>query len=222
MPVWKTETDFSLFDSFYDEKGSVTVNSLNGDNVIAPGTSKCYNFSLKNNSNVILDYNIKFDTTLKINDDEKDLTDFPILVRIKNDNEYFLGNDNLWVPIIELDNYTKSGVLDVGNYAYYLLEWKWNFEDNNIKDTILGKDATMNDIVLDITVFTESKLSKDFSSKVLSSDKAIPAFNEVSNDESDGKKCWSWWWLIVILILLLLGLIIRNILINQEGDVDEK
>ena len=54
---WKTEEEIKIFDSGYlNDNGDLTVNSDDGQSLIAPGTELTYGFTMYNNSNVAVYY----------------------------------------------------------------------------------------------------------------------------------------------------------------------
>lgn len=60
--VWSTDTRVEIFHiSYVNGEQVVTVNSDNGEKVIAPGTENSYTFKLKNTGNVALDYTVEVD-----------------------------------------------------------------------------------------------------------------------------------------------------------------
>ena len=59
--VWGTETAIEIFHIKYDETGSVTVETCNGDKVFAPGTGNVYTYTVKNDESKVLDYTMYVD-----------------------------------------------------------------------------------------------------------------------------------------------------------------
>lgn len=100
-------------------------------NKIAPGVFNTYHFVVHNSSNVNLKYYVEMyeDTEYQVN----------LKYRLKRNNSYVVGNENVWVTADELktefQNITKS------SSDSYSLDWKW-FDDNNVIDTIAGENMT--------------------------------------------------------------------------------
>ena len=99
---------------------------LNGDNKIAPMSKGTYRFSVKNNSNYDMIYDIKF---------EDDMTNYiNMKYRIKIDNIYIKGNDNKYVSLDELN--LENIIVPKHSINVYTLEWCWENDDEN--DTKIG------------------------------------------------------------------------------------
>ena len=140
---WKTSTDVDLFKTAYlDPSGKlITVESDDGVKVIAPGTSNDYHFSLKNTGNVSLDYTLNLEGIFELSDRK-----LPFEVRLKKDNEWVVGADDVWSSVYELNDTVEKGTLPVGKYVGYTLEWQWPYESgeddvlflNDINDTAIG------------------------------------------------------------------------------------
>ncbi len=87
-------------------------------------SSGTYRFSVKNNSNYDMIYNIKF---------EHDMTNYiNMKYKLKIDNIYIRGNDNDYVDINKLN--VESIIVPKHSINVYTLEWKWeNDNENDIK-----------------------------------------------------------------------------------------
>ena len=85
-----------------------------------------YRFSVKNNSNYDMIYDIKF---------EDDMTNYiNMKYRIKIDNIYIKGNDNKYVSLDELN--LENIIVPKHSINVYTLEWCWENDDEN--DTKIG------------------------------------------------------------------------------------
>ena len=155
--VWSTMTEVDIFRKAYEgtqaagTANEYTVeNGLTQDarNLIAPGTENDYVFWVKNTGQVGIDYCIWFD--------EHDTYGYeiPLEVRVKHGNKYILGSEEKWEPISRLDHLEHEGHLSVKHYAQYTLEWRWPFEEDDVRDTYLGDEAVKNLIEQEITIYT--------------------------------------------------------------------
>ena len=140
-----------LFKTAYlDPSGKlITVESDDGVKVIAPGTSNDYHFSLKNTGNVSLDYTLNLEGIFELSDRK-----LPFEVRLKKDNEWVVGADDVWSSVYELNDTVEKGTLPVGKYVGYTLEWQWPYESgeddvlflNDINDTAIGDASAEMDV----------------------------------------------------------------------------
>lgn len=158
---WETQTDVDLFQTAYVGKnGEVTVESANGDKLIAPGTSNSYHFSLRNTGNVSLDYTLNLEGVFELSSRE-----LPFQVRLSRGNDWIVGGETQWVTIDELNEVHEKGTLGVGRYITYTLEWQWPFENDdadmlllqNINDTLLGNVSAAANTNFHLTITTVSE-----------------------------------------------------------------
>lgn len=164
--VWATETQIEIFKVSHDETGTVTVQSLDGDKVFAPGTTHSYAVTFKNNGDVALDYQMSISAYLNT----QELT-LPVQARMNRyDGTWLVGGEAEWVPALTLDGVTDEATLGVNNYACYNLDWQWPFEtaDENgdvsagdAYDTWLGNLAIQEDITLTVEIRVMATISND-------------------------------------------------------------
>lgn len=110
------------------DKMQITNNSklsifseLNGSNKIAPMSKGTYRFSVKNNSNYDMIYNIMF---------EDDMTNYiNMKYRLKIDNIYIKGNSEKYVSLSELN--LENIIVPKHSINVYTLEWCWENDDEN-------------------------------------------------------------------------------------------
>ena len=153
---WETNTSINLFREFYtNEDGAITVLSEDEDKVIAPGTSNEYEFTIKNTGNAPIDYVLTLDSIFALED-----YDLPMVVRLHKGSEWLIGNENEWVAVSELSEYTDSDSLDINNSAIYVFEWEWPYEVgeqeelilNDLNDTLLGNTAINRDVEFTLNI----------------------------------------------------------------------
>ena len=141
------EQEFDIFSVHYENaSGEVTVSGMDGQNVVAPGTSVEYTIRLKNTDKTAIDYdmvpNIHFTSEY----------DIPILVRmIAPDGSYMVGDAKTWVKVEELNSLQEHRTLKKGESVEYTFQWKWEFETgNDAYDTQLGSASVTTDIGLSV------------------------------------------------------------------------
>lgn len=150
--VWSTNTQVEIFRiSYVNGEQVITVNSDNGDKVIAPGTENSYTFKLKNTGNVALDYTVEVDAYFTPADIE-----IPITGRLNRyDGKWVVGGKDEYANVPVLDAAEDNGTLGAGKYTYYNLDWMWPFESGNDElDTMLGNLATEQDLIFTIVIKT--------------------------------------------------------------------
>ena len=96
---------------------------------IAPESSNVYEFIVRNNTNLVIKYNMKFN--------EENAKNINMKYRLKRGSEYVAGSANTWLTADELN--ASNITLDSNKDHVYYLEWKWFSSDN---DTSIGTDIT--------------------------------------------------------------------------------
>lgn len=140
---WNSETRVNLFKKDYDG----TVKSGDGEKVIAPGTSNFYDFTLKNNGNIPLDYSISIKVETDFGEQEI-YGEIPLEWRLLSGDGTALGD---WQDYSGRTEVLKQAMLDVRHQERYTIEWRWPFErggDMDETDTGLGDLAV--DQVLEV------------------------------------------------------------------------
>lgn len=139
------DTSLDLFSvSYKNASGDITVSGMDGQKVVAPGTSVEYTARLRNTEEFAIDYTliplIKSESAYII----------PMVVRmIGPDGNYLIGNAKTWVSIAEMPAKESVDTLAPGESAEYIFQWKWAFESGDDEyDTHLGTSAVKNDINL--------------------------------------------------------------------------
>ncbi len=168
---WETETSVDLFKTAYTgPDGSITVQSSNGDKLIAPGTSNTYSFTLKNTGNISLDYTLVLEGVFKLAN-----KDIPMFVRLSQDGRWIIGGSEEWIRVDEMNELVESSTLPRGETTTYLFEWMWPYEMDedteilvgDILDTILVSNQTDAELGnVSIGVDTEFLLNIDITSEI--------------------------------------------------------
>ena len=156
--VWASQTDIEIFQISYENgSGQVTVNSQQGDKVLAPGTENTYRFTLENTGNVALDYELTMEAYFSHTD-----TPIPIRARVVDwQGNYLAGSETEKADVLELNSVRQTGTLSGRYVAPYTLEWEWPFEQNDAYDTMLGNLAVEEDITLTVVIRTVASCNPD-------------------------------------------------------------
>lgn len=149
---WDSKTNVDLFKKSYG--GS--VESLNGEKIIAPGTSNYYDFTVKNNGNIPLDYTISIEVDA-FPDENEAASKLPLEWRLVDEN----GTDITgWKTYTNSDSKLFSSTLDIYSNDDYTIEWRWQFERGDDEyDTYIGNlsgDATVG---VDATIYVSAEQS---------------------------------------------------------------
>lgn len=157
MRTWSSETHVDLFRSSYDG----TAQSGDGDKVIAPGTSNFYNFTLKNNGNIELDYTISLEVSA-YPEEQTDLS-IPLEWRLLSGDGAMVSD---WKQSDAEEDICEQTALNARHQDRYTLEWRWAFEqDENADeaDTALGNLAVNEPVGVDatISVHAEERLEEN-------------------------------------------------------------
>ena len=121
---------------YANEQGEITVQGLNADNVVAPGTAVNYDIRLRNNDDVIIDF-MMIPTVEFLTGDA-----VPVQFKIIDDyGNYILGSDTHWVGSDDMNNLYHKGSIHPGEVFTYHVSWQWIFEvsdEQDAFDTFLG------------------------------------------------------------------------------------
>ncbi len=154
---WETETSVDLFKNTYtNADGKVTVESANGEKIIAPGTSNNYEFTIRNTGNVAIDYTLVLDGVFQISD-----MDLPFYVRLSHGDTWIVGGENEWVHVDELNKVVEDATLERDKADTYHFEWMWPYEADDESQILIGdlndaliaadaNDTTIGSVALDV------------------------------------------------------------------------
>ncbi|WP_165044517.1 hypothetical protein [Adlercreutzia sp. ZJ138] len=171
--VWSTETQVDLFRSNYNN----TVASADGDKLIAPGTTNRYDFTLRNNAEVPLGYEV----SLKVESwsagaaDNAGVADAAGSAATTEEPSSSVGvplewrlltaaGDPVsdWQPHGENVSVLDAATLDAGRQAGYAIEWRWAYEQGGTSaadaaDTAHGDHAALEDFGVKATIFVRAE-----------------------------------------------------------------
>lgn len=121
---------------YENELGEITVQGVNADNVVAPGTSVDYDIRLRNNDDVIIDFVMTPSVEFLTGDQVP--VEFKVIDSYGN---YILGSETEWVGSDAMNGLAHKGTIHPGEVFTYHVSWQWVFEvdaDQNAYDTSLG------------------------------------------------------------------------------------
>ncbi len=177
--TWDTETSVDLFKTTYtDAEGKVSVESSNGDKVIAPGTANDYIFTIKNTGNISLDYSLSIEGIFKVSDEY-----LPFFVRLRAGDEWLVGGEDTWVHVDELDDVFAKRTLGRGKSDNFVFEWQWPYASGNDSDKLIGDlmdtliSADANDTYLgDLSLVVDTEFILNITTSAVVTPGAIATF----------------------------------------------
>lgn len=129
------QDELDIFDIKYENSsGKVTVQGMDGEDVLAPGTEVEYTIRVRNTDRIAIDYELypmaEFYSEHEI----------PMYVRLLDQNDdYVVGSAKKWVPITDMNGAVIRNTLLSGECVEYTFQWKWPFEQgNDFYDSFLG------------------------------------------------------------------------------------
>lgn len=182
---------------YENESGDITVQGLNAENVVAPGTTVSYDLRLRNNDDCVIDF-LMTPTVDFLTDDE-----VPVEFKIKDDyGNYILGSDDAWVGADGMNALTHKGSIHPGEVFTYHVSWQWVFEfsdEQDAYDTYLGNQNGK--ILPGVSVGIETQASAN--------PKPVKSNAHMMHLLGEGFGCCWCCWLVWILLLVILLLLIR-------------
>ena len=160
--LWDLDTSITIFKYHeVDENGNIVVESIDGENVIAPGMEGDYVFEVRNLGKFAVDINVTVYAELTVNGEKFDNT--PIEIQFTD----YLGesNNNGWHKVSDLSDHHDSLTIGKKSYVYYTLDWRWLFDGDNELDTILGDLSVNNDVEFTINIVASATRSADKNSE---------------------------------------------------------
>lgn len=139
--IWMQTTSVDIF---AERPGNSGVSTINGANVIAPGSNGKYVFKVENPEK----YPVKYTVTL-IETDEHN-PELPMKYRLMqgvSGSGYVGGNE--WKVAADISSASVS--LAPGEHSYYTLEWKWDSTDDST-DTEIGMQGGNPVYILEIVI----------------------------------------------------------------------
>lgn len=148
---WDSETRVDLFKSSYS-----SVESSQGDKLIAPGTSNYYDFTLENNGNVPFDYEISIEVNAFPYENEA-VSKLPLEWRLVGEDGADVSG---WQTYTNSTGILSAGTLDTFRKQDYTIEWRWQFERGDDEyDTYIGNLSAQSPVEVDATIYVRSEQS---------------------------------------------------------------
>lgn len=192
---WESGKKVDIFNARYvNSEGVATVASQNGDKLFAPGATVTYGFTLMNNGNVAVVYELDADLVLKVGGTATDASDFPLLVRLyNNEGDYLIGDENEWENIGDAGLVKHPSVLGASSYETYTLELYWAYEGGDDElDTQLGNYSAEKGVTLTFKMESYAEEASD------------PTLGGGIRVETEGKEEFGgtirWLWFILLLV----------------------
>ena len=181
---------------YENESGEITVQGVNADNVVAPGTTVSYDVRLRNHDDVIIDF-LMCPTVDFLNEDA-----VPVEFKIVDDyGNYILGSEDTWVSADAMNNLNHKGAIHPGEIFTYHVQWQWVFEVDdaqNSYDTYLGNQNGAQLPGVRVGIETQSSANP----------KPVKSNAHMMHLLGEGFGCCWCCWLVWILLLVCLSLAI--------------
>jgi len=148
VKTWNSETWVDLFRDSYNS----TAKSENGENIIAPGTSNFYGFTIKNNGNIPMDYSVSLKVDTYLGEDET-YSALPLQWRLLSGDGTAVTD---WKGYNERTEVLREATLAVQKQDNYTIEWRWAFEgDGNTDeaDTNMGNMAAEQSLGVNAAIY---------------------------------------------------------------------
>ena len=182
---------------YENELGEITVQGLNADNVVAPGTEVGYDLRLRNTGDVVIDFLL----TPTVDFFTGDIV--PVEFKVKDDyGNYILGSDTTWVGSDAMNALAHKGRIHPGEVFTYHVVWQWVFEigdEQNVYDTYLGNQG--GEFTPGVIVGIEVQASENRM--------PLKPNSHMMHLLGDGFGCCWCCWLVWILLLILLLVLVR-------------
>ena len=196
LGIGEPESEIELFRIEYsNESGEITVEGVDGQNVVAPGTTAEYSVRLRNNDDMVIDF-MMLPTVEFLSEN-----DIPVEFKMMDDyGNYILGSATEWASAEQMDTFAHKGSIHPGEVFTYHISWRWVFEvsdSQNAYDTFLG--SMDGEIRPGVSV----GISMEAEANPYASTKDITHVTHLRG-ESFGC-CWCCWlvWLLVLVCLVL-------------------
>ena len=140
MGLGEPEGKIELFRIQYaNELGEITVQGVNAENVVAPGTAVDYDIRLRNNDDVVIDFLMT--PTVDFLTGDAVPVEFKVVDSYGN---YILGGEDRWASADDMNALAHRGTIHPGEVFTYHVSWQWVFEvsdQQDAYDTYLGNQG---------------------------------------------------------------------------------
>ncbi len=156
--TWNSETHVDLFRNSYDG----TVRSDDGEKVIAPGVSNFYDFTVKNNGEIPLDYTISLKVDTYLGEQESDSA-IPLEWRLLSGDGTAISD---WREYSEEAEVLRRATLNIRRQDKYTVEWRWAFEQGEDEaDTDMGNLAVNQPLGVNAEIYLYAEQSAGWDGK---------------------------------------------------------
>ena len=197
LGLGEPEGKIELFRIEYSNaKGEVTVQGVNADNVVAPGTTVNYDIYLRNHDDVVIDFMMTPAVDFLTGDEVP--VEFKLVDSYGN---YLLGSETEWVKPDDVNAMMHKGSIHPGEVFTYHVSWRWVFEVNqeqNEYDTYLGNQNR--EIVPGVRV--------GISTEAVANPAPVKSNSHMMHLLGEGFGCcWCCYlvWILLLIILILLA-----------------
>ena len=182
---------------YENQSGEITVQGINAENVVAPGTTVGYDVRLRNNDDVIIDF-LMTPTVEFLSEDE-----VPVEFKILDDyGNYILGDEETWVGIGEMNALAHRGQIHPGEVFTYHVVWQWLFEVSDDQDAYDTYLANQNGQML-------PGVAVGIETEAVANPKPVKSNAHMMHLLGEGFGCCWCCWLVWILLLVMLLLLVR-------------
>ena len=194
--AWEGKEKLKIFSTSHkNDKGEVTVESSDSSNVIAPGTESVYEFTMYNNSNIAVFYEVDFDFLIEVggikqSDDEEKRFPLELRMRTKTD-DFVIGSENEYVPIYDACLLGHRRVLGAESYETFVVDLRWKFDGDDITDTELGDLSAEKGVMafLSIDTYAEEHI-----------DPAVVGGTRIHDEKTEIGGSIRWMWLLLLMV----------------------
>ena len=156
---WEANQQITIFDTHYaNGDGQITVESQDGEALIAPGTNMEYQFTMYNSSNIAVVYEVDLDMLVTLGGEPqgREMEEaLPLKVRLTTGSgEYLIGSKDSFISLADAIVAKKRLVLGAESFDTFTLELSWAFEGDDQNDTHLGDLSAEQNLTLKLVVDT--------------------------------------------------------------------
>ena len=194
---WETNEEIDIFNAIHlNEDGEITVESQKGESIIAPGTKASYSFTMYNNSNLAVLYELDLDLIIKLGKKSGggELEEqFPMKAKIFTDSgEYLLGSKTKYAKISDSLEPIRRRVLGAESFETFNIEFIWEFEGTDEIDTAFGDMSSESDMSIKLIINAYAEEHADAAAK------GGTPIDESANTVIAGSTRWVWIMLLLI------------------------
>ena len=212
-PRWEANEEITVFETHYaNGDNRITVESSDGEALIAPGTNMEYQFTMCNNSNVAVLYEIDLDMLVKLGGEVqgKELEEaLPLQVRLTTGSgEYLIGEKDRFVRLSDALVVKKRLVLGAESFDTFTLELAWAYEGDDQNDTHLGDLSAEKNLTLSLDIDTFAEEHPD--------PEAVGGVKIDAKKETEIGGSIRWVWMLLLMINTAVMIFYVSFLMNKR------